>query len=328
MKDLCKQIRKAGLKLGFSHIGFTSAEPLTPARQIQWQRWREENRAGAMQYLMRDHPRRTHPTDLMPEVQTVMVCLAPYHDGDYPPVPDHEGLSETRGRIARYAWGRDYHRVLRERLESLAQWIQGECTRKKIHDQVTFRPCVDSAPIDERAFAVRAGLGFIGKNTLLLHPDHGSWFLIGILLTSLKLPVDQPVQNPAASCGSCRKCLDACPTGAFDDAYRLDPRKCISYLTIEQKDTIPDTFAGKLDDRVFGCDVCQEACPFNSEPLTRLMPELAADAGAGPYIRETDITDCESGGAFQRRYGETPLSRPGMKGMLKNFRAIRNVRPG
>ena len=326
MNDFREEIRKTGLNLGFSSLGFTSAEPLTPGRQAQWQRWRGQDQAGSMQYLMREHPRRTHPIDLMPEARTVIVCLAPYYNGDYPPPPEIGASRDIPGRVARYAWGRDYHVVLRERLDSLAGWICHQWRERNPRDHVHFRVCVDSAPIDERAFAVRAGLGFIGKNTLLLDLDHGSWFLIGILLTSLSLPPDQPIQNPAASCGSCRHCLDACPTSAFDDAYRLDPRKCISYLTIEQKDEIPDALATEMDDRVLGCDICQEVCPFNRHPLTRLIPELDAGAGVGPYIQEKDVLDCESGKSFQRRFGNTPLSRPGRKGLLRNFRAIRKNR--
>jgi epoxyqueuosine reductase len=167
---------------------------------------------------------------------------------------------------------------------------------------------------------VRAGLGVIGKNTLLLDPEHGSWAVIGVLLLSLPLPPDPPLKGPGLhACGDCRRCIDACPTGALSAPWRMDPRRCISYLTIERKDAIPPELNGKRKPWVFGCDRCQEVCPFNGEPLRRVLPELAASAGAGPWLTETRLAAFASGKAFLRALGHTPLARPGFKPLLRNL---------
>ncbi len=325
LTDFREAIRSEVLRLGFSRAGFTSAEPLSPAWQRRWERWRGEDKAGAMRYLMRERPRRTHPRDLLPEARAVLVVLAGYYDGDHPGAPDTP-TDARAGKIARYAWGRDYHLVIREGLGRLGDWITEHYAEFGIGEKPVFRPCVDSAPLDERALAVRAGLGFIGKNTLLLDPERGSWSLIGVLLTSLELPPDAPLRDPAASCGGCRRCLDACPTRAFDDAYRLDPRRCTSYLTIEQKDAIPSDLAAKMEGWALGCDICQEVCPFNREPLTRLLPGLAAREGTGPWLTGSMLDASPSGKAFQRQWGHTPLSRPGLKGLRRNLDAATQSR--
>ena len=318
---LREEIRAEALRLGFSRTGFTTADPLPEAQQRRWQRWFAEAKHGAMGYLARLVPRRTHPRDLLPEARSAVVVLAGYYDGDHDPAPASE--SGASGKIARYAWGRDYHEVLRERLARLGDWIARRAGEMGLPEPVTVRPCVDSAPVDERALAVRAGLGFTGKNTLLLDPRHGSWALIGVLLCSLDLPPDEPLKNRAASCGACRRCLEACPTGALNAQapYRMDPRRCISYLTIEQKDEIPPDLAAGMNGWAFGCDICQEVCPFNADPLNRLLPELAAIEGPGPWLTESSLKAFPSGKAFLRRWAHTPLSRPGLKGLLRNLRA-------
>lgn len=318
---LREELRAEALRAGFSRAGFAPAEPLPEAWQRRWRRWLAESKAGVMHYLMRETPRRTHPRDLLPEAASALVVLAGYYDGDHgderhpePPAP-----GGPSGKIARYAWGRDYHTVLRERLTLLGEWLARRAAELGIEEPVTFRPTVDSAPLDERALAVQAGLGFIGKNTLLLDPQHGSFALIATLLLSLPFPADEPIKNPAASCGACRRCLEACPTGALEGPYRLDPRLCTSYLTIEQKDEIPPELAGKMSGWAFGCDICQEVCPFNERPLARLLPELSASAGAGPYLTEETLAASPSGKAFLRRWGHTPLARPGLKALWRNL---------
>jgi len=325
---LREAIRAEALRLGFSRCAFTTAEPLGETHERRWARWRAEDKAGAMQYLLRQTPRRTHPRDLLTEARTALVVLAGTYDGDYPTAPADEGAA---GKIARYAWGRDYHEVLRQRLTRLSEWIQIKTQEVGLDPPpapLVFRPCVDSAPLDERALAVRAGLGFIGKNTLLLGPDGGSWALLGVLLFSLELPPDAPIPNhPAASCGACRRCLEACPTGALDPhaPYQMDPRRCISYLTIEQKDAIAPELASKMNGWAFGCDICQEVCPFNARPLARLLPELAAAEGAGPYLTEKSLAETPTGKAFLRRWARTPLARPGLKGLRRNLDALKKT---
>lgn len=277
-----------------------------------------------MDYLVRDHPRRTHPRDIMPEARSILVVAASYYSGG------HSGNScgvatAPGGKIARYAWGEDYHHVLKSKLNSLAEWIAAEARSSGLAENLLWRAATDSAPLDERALAARAGLGFIGKNTLLLNPRAGSWFLLAELLISIELPPDDPLPAaPERSCGSCRRCIEVCPTHALADAYDLDPRACISYLTIEDPAPIPDQHAARLEGWAFGCDLCQEVCPFNAAPAMRIIPEFASDRGAGPLMRESDLDATPSNKQFEKKWAHSPLSRAGRKGMLKNFAALKN----
>jgi epoxyqueuosine reductase len=225
------------------------------------------------------------------------------------------------GKIARYAWGLDYHQVLRGRLTALGEWLARRAAEAGVPPALLgCRACADSAPLDERALAVRAGLGFIGKNTLLLQPDGGSFGVLGVLLLGLPLPPDAPARPTAgASCGNCRRCLEACPTGALTGPYQLDPRHCTSYLTIEQKEEISAELAGRMAGWAFGCDVCQEVCPFNAQPLGAVLPELRRERGAGPFLTELKLANFPSGKALSKGWSALPLARPGLKGLRRNL---------
>lgn len=302
-------IRARARELGFLRVGVTSADPLSPAQQARWRRWRARSVAGDMHYLARPTPRRTHPRDLLPEARSAVVVSAAYYQGDPPP--------DASGKVARYAWGRDYHCVLRGRLEHLAKWIA-----RTWAPRLTWRACVDSAPLDERALAWRAGLGWFGKNGLLIDPEAGSWILLGVLLLSLPLPPDQPLRGPRFTCGPCRRCIEACPTGAIVAPYRLDPSRCISYLTIEHKGALPNSLAERMDGWAFGCDVCQQVCPFNHAPARRTIPELASTEGVGSHISLETLKAAGSNKNFLRKWGHTPLERPGRKRLERNLRAL------
>ncbi len=202
-----------------------------------------------MSYLTRHLPLKEHPGKLLEGAQSIVAVTLNYNQ----PVEHKPGSP----RIARYALGRDYHKVLRNKLRKLASWIRNE------YPGSVCRPCVDSAPIFERDFANLAGLGFFGKNTMLIDPKRGSWFFIGLLLTTVAFEPDHPFEG---GCGSCTKCIDACPTGAIvyeDQRWQLDARRCISYLTIEHPGEIDAELASKVGEWTFGCDICQEVCPFN-----------------------------------------------------------------
>ena len=313
---LREAIRAAALDLGFARVGFTTAYPLGPTHERRWDRWRALGRAGVMHYLLRAHPRRTHPRDLLPEARTAIVVAAGYWQGDHPPAPI------GAGKIARYAWGADYHHVVRARLDALAARIQTLAAGPGAGDALLFRPCVDSAPLDERALAVRAGIGFAGKHTLVIDPAGGSWLLLGVLLTSLALPPDRPLRSATASCGACRRCLEACPTGAIESPWQLDPRRCISYLTIESRDPVPEELAPRLAGWAFGCDICQEVCPFNARPLATLLPGLEAAGGAGAFASGRMLAEARSGKGFLKRWGHTPLARAGLKGVRRSLEAL------
>lgn len=249
-----------------------------------------------MAYLSRHLESRLDPSKLLPGARSAVVVALNY----YQAAPAHErtvdnpqveanhnemggvvrqpvspgaanGLSavagDDAGRVARYAWGRDYHRVMKKKLHRLA-----DAMRVQFGADVATRACVDTAPIVERELASRAGVGWIGKNTLVLHPELGSYFVLGVLLTTLELEPDEPI---ADHCGTCTACLEGCPTEAFPAAYEMDASRCISYLTIEHRGEIPEAFHASMGDWVFGCDVCQEVCPFNRRVPVTGEPDFA-----------------------------------------------------
>ncbi len=259
--------------------------------------WLDAGRHGDMDYLAApDHiSSRSDVRELLARARALIVVALAYERRD----PD--GLVGLRGKIARYARGDDYHLVMRDKLAALADRIAHELGRP-----VAARPCVDSAPVLEREWAERGGLGFVAKNTMLIAPGLGSYVLLGELLVDVDLPATAPESPPKPRCGSCRACLDACPTRAFVDAYMLDARRCISYLTIELEGPIPRELRPLVGTWVFGCDVCQEVCPFNAgdgepaDPKLRprdgehALPDLIALAARGAnqtrqFVRRTAL---------------------------------------
>lgn len=253
IRDLSHAVAHEGRALGFSRIGITSAEPLKLAQQ-RLEQFRSSGYAGNMDYLRAGE--RHDPRALLPNAESVVVALFAHGDPELVPLRAHR--SDLSGKIARYAQGEDYHLLVKARLLKLGQKI-ATLAGRTVHG----RACVDTAPLLERELAARAGLGFQGKSTLLIAPGVGSYVLIGELLLDLPL---EPTEGSPAGCGTCRACLDACPTAAFPEAYRLDARRCISYLTIEHDGPIPRELRAHMGKRVFGCDVCQETCPFNASP--------------------------------------------------------------
>ena len=238
---------------------------------------------------------------ILPEVRTV-VMLAMTHAADRAPAP----LPASSGRVARYARGEDYHDVLRRQVKALLNWVQGELPGCR------GRAVVDTAPLLERDFARRAGLGWIGKNTMLIHPRVGSYFLLAALLLDRELVPDPPfVPN---HCGTCTACLHACPTEAFPSAGQLDARRCISYLTIELRESIPEPLRTPMGEWVFGCDVCQEVCPWNRKaPEAGGLP-ARAELAALDLIKLLGMSEPE----FRERFRDTALSRPRRAGLLRN----------
>ncbi len=272
-------------ELGFARAAIVPIEP--PRRHELYESWLAAGRAGEMAYLA--SPEHTAPrADLRALLDTAaaLIVVALAYDRRDPVPPDRL----LRGRIARYARGEDYHLVLRDKLVALAERLAGALGRP-----VASRPCVDSAPVHPRAGAARGGLGFVAKNTMLIAPGAGSYVVLGELLVDAPLAPTAPEAPPRPRCGGCRSCLDACPTGAFVDAYVLDARRCISYLTIEHRGPIPRELRPAIGTWVFGCDVCQEVCPFNAgagEPpapllaprsLDHALPDLIALAARGTH---------------------------------------------
>jgi epoxyqueuosine reductase len=271
-------------ELGFIRAAVVPIEP--PRRHDLYASWLAAGHAGEMAFLATpEHmQQRRDLRTLLAEARALIVVALAYAKAD-PVVPVEHVL---RGRIARYARGEDYHLVMRDKLVALAEQLATRLGRP-----VASRPCVDSAPVLEREWAERGGLGFVAKNTMLIAPGAGSYIVLGELLVDVELPATAPDAPPKPRCGTCRACLDACPTQAFIDAYLLDARRCISYLTIEHHGVIPRELRPALGTWVFGCDVCQEVCPFNAgtgEPHAPLLsprtgehalPDLVALAGKG-----------------------------------------------
>ncbi len=298
---LAAAVKRRAEEIGFLACGITDPSPIPDGDRLD--QWLASGYAGVMRYLHRQAKKRKDPRLIIPEARSVVVVLDNYYNGDPDPGP--------APRIARYARGKDYHRVTRERLEPLADFLRSS-------GAAVAHTWADSGPVPERALALRAGLGWIGKNTMLIRPGAGSFFFIGTVFTDLVL--DQDREIPTDHCGSCTRCLDACPTGALVEPRVLDATRCISYLTIEQKKPIPQPLAERLDGWVFGCDICNEVCPWNQRFAEATSAEAYHSrdvlAGAAPDVFEAMDED-----EFSRRFGDTPLERPGLQGMRRNFRA-------
>jgi epoxyqueuosine reductase len=245
-----------------------------------------------------------------------VVVLAMNYRTDEPAAASGE-IPPGFGRVSRYAWGTDYHDVIRERLDALAAWLRHRVPSARV------RGVVDTAPLLEREFAQLAGLGWIGKNTLLLNKQLGSWFFLAALLTDAELEHDEPFA--ADHCGTCRACLDACPTNAFLDAYVLDARRCISYLSIELRESIPHDLRSGIGNWLFGCDVCQDVCPWNHRAPQSTEPAFKPLDDANP-MELAGLFDLDEA-AFRARFRHTPLWRAKRRGLLRNAAILLGNRP-
>lgn len=290
--------RRAG-ELGFKLAGIAPAAPADGFAHLQ--AWLASGYAGEMSYMHRHADARRHPAAILPDVRTV-VMLAMTHAADRQTAP----LPPGAGRVARYARGEDYHDVLRRQMKRLLDWVYDELPG--CHG----RAVVDTAPLLERDFARRAGLGWIGKNTMLLHPRLGSYFLLGALLLDRELTPDPAFA--AQHCGTCTACLRACPTDAFPSPGQLDARRCISYLTIELRESIPEPLRTPMGEWVFGCDICQEVCPWNRKaPQEGALP-ARHDLASLDLVELLGLSEAE----FRERFRDTALSRPRRAGLLRN----------
>ncbi len=304
MTSLREKIEARALELDFIACGITHPGPSAHGDALD--RWLANGYAGTMRYLHRQARRRKDPQRIVPEARSVVVVLDNYYN---PRSRSSEAASWPS--VAKYAVGQDYHRVTTARLNELAEFLrQNGATLARIY--------ADAGPVPERELAQRAGLGWIGKNTMLVRPGSGSFFFIGSIFTDLTLPADQPFELDR--CGTCTRCLDACPTDAFVEPRVLDATRCISYLTIEQKGPIPDDLAGRMAGYVFGCDICNDVCPWNQRFATPTAVEEFRPLGHldGAHPEMFDEMD-EAG--FAGRFGGTPFERPGLSGMRRNFRA-------
>jgi epoxyqueuosine reductase len=281
------------------------APAVSPETFPHLEKWLNQGYAGEMEYLTGRRDAYRHPESVLRGVQSVVVAAMNYRTREMKPASQF-----GQGRVSRYAWGpTDYHMVVRERLGRLGDFLHA-----RVPDCRT-RAVVDTAPLLERDFARVAGLGWFGKNTLLINKRRGSWLFLGVLLTDAALAADEPHRTD--HCGTCTRCLDACPTDAFVEPHVLDSRRCISYLTIELRDRpIPEELRPGMGDWLFGCDVCQDVCPWNRKaPVSgEAAFEPRADLSPADCAAVLTMTAAE----FEREYGKTPLARPGRAGVLRN----------
>jgi epoxyqueuosine reductase len=299
---LSSQIKEAAQRLGFELVGISAARP-APHEQ-SFAAWLRQGFAGNLEYMQRTESLRRDPRELVPWAVSIISVGMNYDSGYSRPVES----SEPRGWISRYAWGDDYHNVMKGKLEELLESIS------QLRDgNIKGKAFVDSGPVLERDFAGIAGLGWIGKNTHLISPKRGSWFFLGELFVDLPLVYDRPIRD---RCGRCDLCLKACPTGAFVGPYVLDARRCISYLTIELKDWMPRSLRPLVGNHIFGCDICQEVCPYNvktrptAEPAYQPRPGLHAPA----LIAFLSLSEAE----FRQRFRASPILRAKRRGFLRN----------
>ena len=250
MLSLAKNIKAWGKVLGFQQVGICDVD--LEQHESHLQSWLDKGYAGEMNYMAEHGMKRARPAELMPGTMRVISVRMDY----LPPNAKfaHTLKNKQQAYISRYALGRDYHKLLRRRLKKLGEKIKNEC------EQLNFRPFVDSAPVLEHAIAEKAGIGWTGKHSLTINKEAGSWFFLGELFVDIALPVDQAVEE---NCGSCTACITICPTQAIVEPYVVDARRCISYLTIEQKGAIPEQYRALIGNRVYGCDDCQLICPWN-----------------------------------------------------------------
>jgi epoxyqueuosine reductase len=303
MIEVTKKIKSTALKLGFDKVGISSAEQ--PQKSVFLEEWLKKSYHGQMQWMLTRKEKRRDINRLFPGVKSV-ICVAHNYFTPFKKVP-----SKATVRISRYAWGEDYHRIMKKKLKQLLAEIA------EIDKNINGRVCVDTAPIMDKLWAEQAGIGWQGKHTNLITRELGSWVFLGELLIDQELIYDTPAED---YCGSCQACIEACPTDAIIAPYVLDARKCISYLTIEYWDKpIPTNLAAQMSSWIFGCDICQEVCPWN---------KFEKPSGENRYYPSEDIKSCKTDDllklneiSYKNKFKKSPIRRPGWKNFLRNIHA-------
>ncbi len=309
--ELSQYVKELAAGIGFDRCGIARAEPIGRAAYLR--AWLQSGRAGSMEYLHHYFTKRLDPRTLLDGAKSVIVVALLYRQ-DRPARSKHD--HQQRGKVAMYAWGNDYHGVIKGKLRTMVDRMRTQLT-----EPFEAKICVDTVPLLERELAAAAGIGWIGKNTMVLDRELGSYFFLGGIVTTLELKADEPLQD---RCGTCTACLDACPTNAFPVPYEMDASRCISYLTIEHRGDISKAFQGMMGDWLFGCDVCQQVCPYNRDAPVTAEPAFAArPPGAEPSLPE--ILDW-SADDYRRELRGSAIKRATLEMLQRNARiALDNV---
>jgi epoxyqueuosine reductase len=293
-------IKEASKKLGFSFCGIAKAEQLEQLRPFYSGFIAKDGHAG-FNYLKNHVEKRLNPELVFGGTKSVIALMMNYYPAEIIPPEDNFIISK-------YAYGKDYHPIMRDRMNLLVSFLQSQTS------DFQAKSFVDSGPVPEKFWAQRCGVGWQGKNTLIINKSAGSFFFIGIIFTNIALKPDVAESD---HCGDCRRCIDACPTGALHEPYQLDIRKCISYYTIEKKEPLPQELAKNLNDRIFGCDICQDVCPYNRFSKPNSEPGFTPSAGL-PEMKKNDWINLTEE-TFHRMFSGTPIERTGYEQFMRNI---------
>lgn len=305
MFDLTSAIKNEGYRLGFSKIGIAKVERLTEVEQL-FKQWLNNGYHGTMNWLVNSAEQRIDPREILPDAKSIIVTALNYYT-------KHKHSSNTNtGKISRYAWGKDYHLVLQKRLKQLLEFIKSHAP------QTDGKIFVDTGPVMEKVWAQRAGLGWQGKHTILITEKYGSWIFLGVIILNIQLQYDKPETD---QCGDCNLCIQACPTNAIVEPYVLDSNRCISYLTIEHREDIPENLGNNFDRWIYGCDTCQDVCPWNQKFNQETeINEFVPDAdNINPSLESLAKLSKHE---FRKRFKHTAIMRTTYNGFIRNVNFI------
>ncbi len=309
MRSTTEKIKDRAFELGFCKIGVVSSERLDNEASMLFE-WLGRDFHGNMEWMHREPEKRTDPKLIFPDAKSVVVAAMNYF------TPHKHTDSGSTGKISRYAWGDDYHDVIREKLRVLLDWIKAEVP------EAEGKVCVDTTPVMEKAWAVRAGIGWLGKHSNVITTDHGSWIFLGEIILNIELEYDMDVV--ADHCGSCMACIDACPTNAIVEPYVVDSRKCISYATIELRDDkLPADIAANLNGWLYGCDICQDVCPWNRfETPTN---EMRFEPRKGETSLDLNLISAMEHSEYVERFRGSAMKRTKLAGLKRNAAALEQL---
>jgi len=309
--SLTLKIKQKAFEIGFHKIGIVRAEPLVQESE-HFKQWLAKNFHGEMRWMEREPEKRTNPNLIFPEAKSIIVVALNYY------TPHEHEESEEKGKVSRYAWGDDYHDVLKEKLRELLVFI------KSIDAAADGKICVDTAPVMDKAWAVRAGLGWLGKHSNVITKEYGSWVFLGEILLNLELACDTEIVED--HCGTCRKCLDACPTNAIVAPYLIDSKACLSYATIElRKPELPAEIEENQNGWLYGCDICQDVCPWNR--FEKPTEETRFEPRAGNVSPDLDKILALSTEDYVEKFRRSAMKRAKLDGLKRNAKALKAKRP-